>query len=302
MRSTDFISRFSGLNLGNARRLVKTLFAEAGLETAAIDARLLLQHATGYSHSMLIGQNQDIITADAVKTLNGFCQRRLKGEPVDKILGFRAFHNYTFKVTHDVLSPRPETEALVDIALEVLVDSPAPKILDLGTGSGAILISLLAELETAIGIGTDISSKALMIAKLNAKANGVASRLSLLEGSWFDAVSRFENEKTREATVFDVIISNPPYIASKAMLALDIDVLNYDPRLALHGGKDGLDAYRVIIGSAAEYMKSEGVLLLEIGFDQGDSVSNLLKQAGYRHIRLQKDGAGHDRILSATRP
>lgn len=301
MRPTDSTSRFSGLNVGTVRRIVKTLFAEAGFETAAIDARLLLQHATGYSHSMLIGQNQDIITADAVKALNGFCRRRLKGEPVDKILGFRAFYNYTFKVTHDVLTPRPETEALVDVALDVLADIPSPKILDLGTGSGAILITLLAELEHAFGIGTDISSKALMIAKLNAKANGVTARLSLLEGSWFDAVSRSENEKTAETTLFDVIISNPPYITSAAMTALDIDVLNYDPRLALHGGADGLDAYRVIIGSAENYMKSEGVLLLEIGFDQGDSVSNLLKQAGYRHIRLQKDGAGQDRILSASR-
>lgn len=301
MTSLDFTQHFSGLNLRQVRRSVKAFLSEAGIDTAAIDARLLLEHATGYSHSNLIAQSQDVIAPDAVEVLNHVCQRRLRGEPVDKILGYRAFYNQTFKVTQDVLSPRPETEGLVERAIAHLKNTPRPKILDLGTGSGAILISVLAELENSIGFGTDISPKALLIAKENAVLNSVSSRATFLQGSWFKALDPADLEMMNESPLFDVIISNPPYITDTAMTQLDVGVLNYDPDLALSGGEDGLDAYRIIIGSAQAYLQPKGVVLFEIGFDQGQSVSKLLKQAGYHRICLEKDGAGHDRIISAMR-
>jgi len=179
---------------------------------------------------------------------------------------------------------------LVDTALAVLKNKADPRILDLGTGSGAIAISILAEIEEARGDAVDLSGAALKIAKENAAAHNVETRLTFHEGSWFAPVSGH----------YDIILSNPPYITAAAMNELDVEVAAFDPDLALHGGEDGLSAYRAIIAEAGRYLKPNGILLFEIGYDQGSSVSDLLKGAGFTDISIHKDLAGHDRMIKAA--
>ena len=213
---------------------------EAGLDSPDLDARLLVMAATGFSHADMIARGTELLSAEALELMSDYTERRLAGEPVDNILGSREFYGRSFKISKDVLSPRPETEMLVDAALEILKETPDARILDLGTGSGAIIISCLAEAAHAEGVAVDMSPEALTIAEKNAKTHGVADRLTFLHGSWFEPVTG----------VFDIILSNPPYITDEAMKALDIEVAQFDPELALRGGADGLTAYRAIISEA----------------------------------------------------
>ena len=184
---------------------------------------------------------------------------------------------------------------LVDAALGILKDKPPsfmkPRILDLGTGSGAIIISILAEAKNVEGAAIDLSQAALGTAKENAAAQTVEERLTFLQGSWFAPVSD---------QCFDIILSNPPYITAAAMEGLDIEVKDFDPDLALRGGEDGLTAYRAIIAEAAKHLSPNGILLFEIGYDQGRSVSDLLTRAGFGDISVQKDLSSHDRMIKAA--
>jgi len=246
--------------------------------------------ATGLSHTDMIARGTEHPPASSIKQISDYAARRIAGEPIDHILGYREFYGREFKVSKDVLSPRPETEMLVDTALAVLKNKADPRILDLGTGSGAIAISILAEIEEARGDAVDLSGAALKIAKENAAAHNVETRLTFHEGSWFAPVSGH----------YDIILSNPPYITAAAMNELDVEVAAFDPDLALHGGEDGLSAYRAIIAEAGRYLKPNGILLFEIGYDQGSSVSDLLKGAGFTDISIHKDLAGHDRMIKAA--
>lgn len=176
---------------------------------------------------------------------------------------------------------------LVETALKVTRSQPNVDILDLGTGSGAIIISIMAEASMAQATAIDTSEAALKIARENAKIHGVDARIDFLNGSWFRPVKR----------TYDIIISNPPYITRPAMEALSIEVKDFDPPLALSGGEDGLDAYREIITEAKTYLNPNGIILLEIGFDQGASVAALLKEAGFTNIVTEQDLAGHDRMV-----
>ena len=290
---SDDSSRFSGLSLSKSRIVVKTIFKEAGIESADIDARILLNHASGYTHLMLVTQGEDLLSSEAAARLNIYCQRRVQGEPVDKILGYKEFYNRRFRVSQDVLSPRPETEGLVDAALEFLRDVKSPYVLDLGTGSGAILISVLCEQEHATGIGIDLSQKAIDIASQNAETHAVTERVKFLRGSWFEPLKA----NYEVAPKFDLILSNPPYITDIAMTKLPVDVMNYDPSLALRGGADGLEAYRTIIKSASHYLKRNCVIIFEIGYDQGDAVSDLLLSSGYYDVTVGQDLSNHDRYV-----
>ncbi len=232
------------------------------------------------------------LTAQQQKLLEERLQKRITGMPLDKILGHREFYKYDFITSEDVLSPRPETEILCEAACGVIRSKQPCKILDLGTGSGCILISLIKENTKADGIGVDISQKALAVAQKNAANLSVQERIKWLNKSWYDIdfTSSFEHK-------FDIIVSNPPYIKTKEIETLDIAVKKYDPVIALDGGEDGLKAYRQIACVAHELLKKDGHIILEIGLGQTDAVIQIFEQQHLRHIKTIKDFSGIDRVL-----
>lgn len=281
---------YYGLNISSAKRFLMTQFREAGLETADLDARLLIMAATGFSHTEMIARGNEVCALEAQDLIAQYSERRLRGEPVDHILGYREFYGRRFKINKDVLSPRPETEMLIDAALTIIGSKPEARILDLGTGSGAIVTSILAEAHHVQAIAVDMSAAALSVARENAKVHGVDKRVVFLEGSWFGPVQ----------DRFDIILSNPPYITNAAMEELANEVSEFDPDLALRGGEDGVTAYRAIISDAPDYLKPEGTLLLEIGYDQAQSVCELLQGPHFASISIVKDLSGHDRMIKAA--
>ena len=235
------------------RRALAKRFSDAGLPFAAEDALDLVLGVSGLSRAEVVA-GAELPDADA---LEAAALRRLQGEPVDRILGHRDFYGRRFSIS-GVLSPRGDTEVLLLAALEAVRDVDAPRLLELGTGSGALAVSILAERADARVTATDISEAALRTAAANAEAHGVDDRLTLLRSDWFAAV---------EGT-FHAVLSNPPYIDDAAMEALSREVAEHDPDLALRGGADGLDAYRAIVPDARAHLVPGGWLGVEIGFDQ----------------------------------
>lgn len=278
------------LNVSSAKRLLIEQFRESGLDSPDLDARLLVMAATEFTHTDMITRGTESLTAENHNLIAQYAERRLAGEPIDHILGYRDFYGRRFNVSKDVLSPRPETEMLVEAALEILKNKPEARILDLGTGSGAIAISILAEVPVVRGVAVDLSEAALEVARSNTRTHKLEGRLTLLEGSWFEPVEGH----------FDIILSNPPYITDAAMDELSVEVSGFDPDLALRGGENGLIAYRDIISEASNYLKNDGTVLFEIGYDQGKSVSQLLKQNGFTAISVSKDLTGHNRMIKAV--
>lgn len=259
--------------LDAAQRRLTALFRAAGIDTPALDARLLVTAALGLDAAGGILKPETTVPSEQAAIIDGFARRRLAREPVSRILGRRPFYGLDFEISAATLDPRPDTEVLVEAALELLRQrSPkstsalapaAPRILDLGTGSGAIIIALLAALPEARGVATDISAAALQIAARNADRLGVAQRLQTIETSWLDGVQG----------PFDLIVSNPPYIPQAQIAELDPEVAVYDPRGALDGGPDGLAAYRSLIPCAGAVLAPAGWLALEIGLGQENDVS-----------------------------
>ncbi len=258
---------------------------EAGCDTPALDARLLLESATGLTRETLIlDPSREVGTAEAER-FRELIRRRADREPVSRIIGAREFYGRRFRVTPAVLDPRPDTETLVEAALKRM--PPSARVLDLGTGSGAIIVTLLAERSDATGLATDISSEALAVARENATALGVAERLTFREAPWFDGIGER----------FDLIVSNPPYIPRADIAALSADVRNFDPLLALVGGSDGLDPYRTIAAGAAARLKPGGSVAVEIGAGQADSVEGIFAAWGFRQFGRHRDLGGHIRCL-----
>jgi release factor glutamine methyltransferase len=272
--------------IAEAFRATCTILASAGVPEPAKDARLLLSHAVGLSSDRLIMAMQDPLPDSAEARLASMVEARCKRQPISQIIGQRQFWGRDFRVTPDVLDPRPETEVLIAAALS----APFTRVLDLGTGSGAILVTLLAERPSAQGVATDISPAALAVAQDNALRLGVAERASFLPGSWFDPVQG----------MFDLIVSNPPYIAADEMPALSPEVLNWEPRMALTPGGDGLDAYRAITAGAPHYLRPNGRLLMEIGPTQGAAVVTLCLAAGLASPGILQDMDGRDRVVTAV--
>lgn len=252
------------------RQAARTL-ETAGIDTPKLDARLLLQHALGLSHASLIASAHDEITQAQLNAFQALITRRAAREPVSRILGSREFHGLTFSLAPDTLDPRPDTETLVTAALTLAQGKKDLRILDLGTGSGAIIISLLHALPCAQGTATDLSQGALDAARANAVMNGVSDRLELRHSNWFAQVHG----------KFDLIVSNPPYIPDAQVESLSPEVRLHDPHLALKGGPDGLAAYRAIIGAAPAHLHPGGHLLFEIGQGQERDVAALLAAAGF---------------------
>ena len=262
-----------------------------GVATPTLDARLLLQAAAGVSHEHLIAEPDQQISAAQSEVYAAYIGRRAAHEPVSRILGKRAFYGREFMVSPAVLDPRADTETLIEVCLKLMAQDKPCRVLDLGTGSGAIMLTLLAERRLASGVAVDVSADALLVAKANAAALGVAGRCGFVEGEWFSEV----------AGEFDLIVSNPPYIARHEIAALDADVREHDPLLALDGGEDGLQAYVAIAAGAPPHLAREGQVIVEIGAGQQAEVARIFATAGFRLIEPAKDLAGHVRALRFAR-
>lgn len=259
----------------------------AGISEAARDARILLADAMGIAADRLTLHLPDDLTVATQAVFDAHIAARATYQPVAQIIGYRLFWGRKFTVTPDTLDPRPETEILVAEALS----QPFVKMLDLGTGTGCVLLSCLADMPMANGMGSDISAPAIMVAHSNAAALGLTSRAQLVQSDWFGAI----------AGRFDLITANPPYIAADEMVALSPDVANWEPHLALSPGGDGLDAYRAIAAGAGARLMAGGRILLEIGPTQGAAVSALLTAQGFDRIRMIRDLDGRDRVVAAQK-
>ncbi len=276
---------------GALRSLRRTL-SEAGFETAALDARLLLLDALGISATDLITGPDVPLTPEQAEALASFTQRRLNHEPVARIIGVREFWGLPFRLSPETLVPRPDTETLVETALDLLPDRQAPlRLVDFGTGSGCILVALLHELPQATGLGVDLSLGALVTARTNATDNRVGNRCHFALSRWADAVSG----------PFDLIVSNPPYIASGVIPTLDQEVREHDPKLALDGGPDGLEPYRILLGEAERLLAPGGLLVVEIGYDQAKALSRLAGLSGLEILRVAHDLSGNPRCVAMKR-
>ncbi len=285
----------SGKTIDGARRALTARLASAGIESAELDARLLAGAALGLDLTGLIVAAARPITAAEAARLEGFAGRRLKGEPVARILGVKEFWGLPLKLSPATLVPRPDTETVVELALEMLRAAAAfasVRIADIGTGSGAILLALLHELPGATGVGTDLSLAALQTARGNAADLGLASRARFVACDYAAALKG----------PFDLMVSNPPYIRSADIGGLSREVRDYDPLAALDGGADGLDAYRALIPQAARLLAPEGALVVETGHDQSAPVEALMTAAGLTVDKpARADLAGVFRAVAARK-
>lgn len=276
------------MTAAEALRAAIPRLAAAGVEDAARDARLLLAHAMEIAADRLTLHLPDPLAPAAAARFETAIAARAARQPVAQITGRRLFWGRPFRVTRDTLDPRPETETLVATALE----DPFARVLDLGTGTGCILLTLLAERPQASGTGLDLSPAALAVAAENAAALGLAARADFAPSDWFAAATGR----------YDLIVSNPPYIAAAEMAALSPEVRAWEPHLALTPGGDGLAAYRAIAAGARAHLAPGGRLLLEIGPTQGAAVAGLLKAAGLTGVEIRKDMDGRDRVVAARAP
>ncbi|HRD47594.1 MAG TPA: peptide chain release factor N(5)-glutamine methyltransferase [Caulobacter sp.] len=263
-----------------------------GIDQPVIDARLLLEAAAGVTRVEIITDPHRMLTAEQMETYDGYIARRLRREPVSHILGRKGFWKIMLGVTKDVLTPRPDTEVIVDEALKAFPEHMAFNVLDLGVGSGAILLAILAERPAAKGLGIDISEEALAVARENAANLDLNNRLALLRGDWTAGLG--------DAT-FDLVVSNPPYIATDEIETLDPEVRDHEPRLALDGGPDGLDPYRVLAPEILRVLKPGGLFAVEIGHTQSAQVEALFRAAGASGVRTIKDLALRDRVVAGAK-
>jgi release factor glutamine methyltransferase len=280
------LSRRAGL-----AAITKTLTA-AGIDPAGSDARFLILGVLGLTPTDLALGGDESLGSEGAARLRSAVARRLAGEPVARILGAWEFWGLPFQLSPATLVPRPDTETLVEAALARCPERSRPlRLLDLGTGSGCILIALLAELPNAFGIGLDRSLDALLTARANAVANGVGERAAFMNGDWGAAIQG----------AFDLVVANPPYIAREVIAGLTTEVREHDPVAALDGGEDGLAAYRSILAEVGPGGGiAPGALLFEVGHDQAGAVSALGRAAGFGAAEVVSDLAGHDRVVILT--
>ncbi|MFT4079917.1 peptide chain release factor N(5)-glutamine methyltransferase [Rhodomicrobium sp.] len=282
---------------GELVRYLTERFRQAGIESAALDARLLSAHAAGFSPEEAVTRRDEALPHAVLDRAIDVAQRRFAGEPVSRILGVREFWGMPFELSPHTLDPRPDTEVLVETALAWARDrhrANAPlRILDLGTGTGCILAALLSELPNAMGIGIDRSEGALRTARRNFARLGFASRSIFLCGDWGSALA--------DAT-FDIITCNPPYIETADIAGLSAEVRDFDPPLALDGGKDGLKAYRDIVPQVSRILRMSGIVIFETGHRQARSVRDLLTEldVGFQ-TEIFADLAGIERAVAGVR-
>jgi release factor glutamine methyltransferase len=276
-------------------RRVRDAFRAAQIATPELDARVLLRHAAGLTQTQFALAEETRVAPEIEALAMRWQAQRLAGMPVSRLLGWREFYGRVFKINGDVLDPRPDSEVLVDTVLAEVKDTDRNiRLLDLGTGSGCLMVSLLAARPNWSGLGVDASRAALRVARLNAHRLGVRRRSGLRHSHWLNDVG------TRDGH-FDVVVSNPPYIARAAVADLALEVRAHDPMRALEGGADGLRDYREIIAMAPRVLSPGGRIYLEIGHDQGAPVSALLSAAGFCEVRVRPDLAGHDRLVTGQK-
>ena len=259
------------------------------IDSPAIDARLLLEAAAGASRTDILTDPYRAVGEDQRQAYEAMIDRRLRREPVSRIVGKKGFWKIMLNVTPDVLSPRPDTETILDVALLAFAPHESFSAIDLGTGSGAILLALLSERTAASGVGTDISSEALAVARENAANLDLNGRATFLRTEW---AAGFADHS------FDLVVSNPPYIPTDHIQTLDPEVRDHDPHLALDGGPDGLQAYRDLAPEVMRILKPGGTFAVEIGWDQGPQVKALFEAAGFADVKVVKDLADRDRVVT----
>jgi release factor glutamine methyltransferase len=289
-----------GRTIDAARRAWAETFAAAGFDSPQLDARLLIGHVLGLDHAALLSSGQDVLGAGEENAIAVFAQRRLAHEPVARIVGAKEFWSLDLRLNDATLVPRPETETIVEAALDA-VDAHGSRarplrIADLGTGSGAILLALLSELKNAHGVGCDINLHALVMARDNAAR--LQQRHGLQDRTLFVACDLAAALRGP----FDLIVSNPPYIASRDIATLAPEVRLFDPRVALDGGTDGLDFYRAIAATAPPLLAPEGALAVEIGVGQAEPVATIFAAAGLVPSAPRHDLLGVARALVAQKP
>ncbi|WP_334176581.1 peptide chain release factor N(5)-glutamine methyltransferase [Pseudoxanthobacter sp.] len=278
---------------GALLHVIRTRFRAAGLETADLDARLLVAEALGIAPQRLIIDGTQAVSPQQAAVAEGFAARRLAGEPVGRIRGRRAFWGHEFRLTPDMLEPRPDTETVVEAALEAFPHRDRPFVMaDLGTGSGAILVAVLSERPAACGFGLDLAAGVPAGARANAEAAGVAGRALFLQGDF--ASPPFSG--------LDLVVSNPPYIPAAGIAGLAPEVRLHDPLRALAGGADGLDCYRALLPAAFAALKPGGWLIVEIGLGQEGDVGALAAAAGFAGPATRPDLSGRVRVVTARRP
>jgi release factor glutamine methyltransferase len=288
---------FEAQTIEAARRALAMLFRDNNIDSAELDARMLIGHVLNLDLTGLILAARRILPATDAARLADLAARRLTGEPVARIIGIREFWGLPLQLSAETLVPRPDTETIVEAALEHLAADGRRheplRIADLGTGSGAIMLALLSELPQATGIATDISVAALLTARRNAVALGFTRRVDFVTCDYAAAL----------AGGLDLIVSNPPYIPSADIAGLDVEVRGHDPLRALDGGPDGLDAYRVIAPEAARLLAPDGLLVVEVGHDQSADVADLMTAAGLTLPAAKADLAGIRRaVIGRIRP
>ena len=259
-----------------------------GIETPELDARLVLKEVLSFDDKDLILRENENIPEKFIKKIFAIESRRLKGEPISKIFKKRDFYQSTFLISNDVLDPRPETELIVDIANNFIKKNKVKNILDLGTGSGCILLSLLKENKMINGLGVDISKEAINIAQKNSKKLQLDKQSNFLISNWMSSI-KFK---------YDIVVSNPPYIPRKDIKKLSNSVRNYDPILSLDGGNDGLDCYRVIAKDLKRIINKDAIIIIEIGYNQFLSVIEIFKNNDFKLIKKYNDINGLDRVLT----
>jgi release factor glutamine methyltransferase len=271
----------AGQTVETARRALTARFRTHAIDSAELDARILVGAALGLDLTGVIAAANRRVTATEAVRLEDFARRRLKGEPVARILGAKEFWGLPLQLSAATLVPRPDTETVVELALEMLRAAThlgrRLRIADIGTGSGAILLALLSELPDAYGLGTDISAAALRTAKSNAARLGLATRADFVACDYAAALSG----------PFDLIVSNPPYVRSAEIMDLATEVRDHDPHRALDGGTDGLDAYRAMVPEAARLLAFQGALIVEVGHNQSGEIEGLMAAAG---LTLERPG------------
>ncbi len=270
----------------------KARLAAVGLTGPVIDSRLLVEAAADATRADIIGDPYRVLSDEQIAKLEDYLSRRERREPVSHILGRKGFWKIMLAVNPHVLTPRPDTEVIVDLVLKRFPEGKAFSMLDLGVGSGAILLSILAERPAAKGLGIDVSDEALAVARENAANLGLARQVALLRGDWTRGLGD---------DGFDLVVSNPPYIASAVIEGLEPEVRDHEPRLALDGGADGLDAYRVLAPEILRVLKPGGTFAVEIGYDQKTPVENLFNLAGADEVFTILDLANHDRVVTGKK-
>lgn len=272
-------------------RVAKRLW-QVGIENEDYEARVLVAHALGLPSATLYLEAPEHLSFRQGMDIEHYVERRCKREPLSKIIGEKEFWSLPFKVSKATLDPRPDSETLIEAVLDYFPDHTANlRFLDIGTGSGCLLLAALQEYPNSSGVGVDISSEALKIARHNAEALGMSARTTFLEGSWTAPVNG----------LFDVILSNPPYIATAEITTLAPEVKEFDPLLALDGGVDGLEGYRQLIPLLGAFLQPQGYVFLEIGYTQQAAVEALMTTAGLEVVLCKQDLAGNPRCIVARK-